>query len=239
MTRPRLTILLALTAAAPACTSVDSSNILTSGMYASIAASTDGSGTTRVTTTLYLEDPGTLDFIELEGGDQLIAYSPDGDSAIMTETQFLGITSYSATFDVDDAGSEFIVELSRTVDDGAPDSRAVLPDAFDILTEPGGSYSRANDDLVIDWDPVAGDDIDLSVSGTCIESYSTAIEGDPGTFTVAAGTFVKPMGSNVPDDCDLTVELTRSTPGTLDPGYGHGGTISGKQVRQIQVGSIP
>jgi hypothetical protein len=222
------------------CTSVDSDNILTSGMYADIAATTDGTGTTRVRTTLYLENPGTLDFIELEGADLLTAYGPDGSRQIMREFQFLGTTSYSADFDVDDGGSEFIVELSREVDDGAPESLVYLPDSFDILNPPQVSYSRAEDDIVIDWDPAdTGDDVDIEIRGPCIQDELIAVEGDPGTVLIEAGTLIKIEDPAVEDSCDLTVTITKSTPGDLDPNYGFGGVISGNQVRRLDLSTEP
>lgn len=220
------------------CNSVDSDNILTSGMYADIRATSDGTGVTIVRATLYLEGPGSLDFIELEGGDVLTAYAPDGDSQIMRESQFLGITNYSADFDIDDGGSEFIVELSRTVDVGAPDSRAYLPEQFDILPPAETTYSRAEDDIIIDWDPFdSPDDVDLEISGTCIETELIAIDGDPGTYTIPAGTLIKLEGQMVEDACDITVTVTKSTPGDLDPNYGFGGEIYGHQVRTLGLSS--
>jgi hypothetical protein len=238
----RLGLVFAVSISAPlaACTSVDSDNILTSGMYADIRATATGDGDTTVRTTLYLENPGSLNFIELEGGDQLIAYAPDGDSQIMRQAQFLGITNYSARFEIDDSGSEFIVELSRIVDEGAPDSRVFLPEGFDILNPEDEAYSRAADDIVLEWDPFdTGDDMDVVVTGNCIQTYSVGVEGDPGVAVIEAGSLVKSEGDTVPDDCDLVVEITRSTPGDVDPAYGFGGVARGQQVRTVGVVSSP
>ena len=235
----RLTLIALVSAALNAnCNSVDSDNILTSGMYADIRATSYGTGVTTVRTTLYLERPSSLDFIELEGDDLLIAYAPDGDSQVMRESQFLGITNYTADFDIDDSGSEFIVELSRTVDGGAPESRVYLAEQFDLLPPESATYSRAEDDIVIDWAPAdSGDDVDLEISGSCIETELVAVDGDPGTYQIPAGTLIQPQGQNVPEACDITVTVTKSAPGELDPSYGFGGQIYGEQVRSVQMSS--
>lgn len=222
------------------CQSVDSDNILVSGMYADINASTDGTGSTRVRTTLFLENPSITNYIELEGGDLLTAYGPDGDRQIMREFQFLEATSYRADFDVDDGGAEFIVEFSRDVDAGAPDSRVYLPLSFDILTTPSESYSRVDDDIIIDWDPAdTGEDVDLEFTGNCIDTEIRSVDGDPGTFVLPAGSLQKRAGEMVDDVCDLDVTIVKSTPGDLDPNYGHGGVISGEQVRSLTLATEP
>src|SRR5262245_8493938 len=105
---------LSLSVALAACQRHDSDNILTSGMYASISATAEGNGQTRVTATLFLGNPLNLDFIELEGNDELIAES-NGTAKVMDETIVLNVVSYSATFDGDGDGAEFSVQFLRTV----------------------------------------------------------------------------------------------------------------------------
>ena len=227
-------------AASVNCQSVDSDNILTSGMYADISATADGRGETEIRTTLYLERPSSLNYIELEGGDLLTAFAPDGSRQIMRESQFLGITTYSADFDLDDGGTEFIIAFTRDVDSGAPDSSVILPEAFDILNPQAETYSRDSDDIIIDWAPTdSGDDVDIQITGGCIESELIAVEGDPGTHTISAGTLVKLQGEGIANACDLTVTITKSAPGDLDPAYGFGGEIDGHQVRTLDVSSTP
>src|SRR5688500_11486412 len=89
-----------------ACTTVDSDNLLTSGMYADIAARAGGDGTTTVSATLFLEDPIELNFVQLTGDDQLVA-SFEGETRVMTETNILNIVSHHATFQADLEGDEF------------------------------------------------------------------------------------------------------------------------------------
>ena len=222
------------------CNSVDSDGVFTSALYASIVATADGDGATRVETTLYLERPSSLNYIELEGGDVLMAYGPAAESKQMRESQFLGITSYAATFEAEDSGSEFIVELSRIVDDSAPDSRVTLPTAFDVVTADGTTYSRADDDIAIDWAPFdSGDDLDFNVSGSCIEPFGGAVEGDPGTLTILATELVKREAATTADSCEATVTLSRGRAGTVDPAYGHGGSAFAYQRRVFSFTTAP
>src|SRR5262245_31749331 len=122
---------LSLTLTLGACEKHDSDNILTSGMYASMIVSAEGNGQTRVAATLFLGNPISLDFIELQGDDQLLAVS---ESVVkeMIETDILNIVSYSATFDGEAEGVEYSVQFFRTVDEGAPLSFVTLPAPFDI-----------------------------------------------------------------------------------------------------------
>jgi len=185
-----------------------------------------------VAATLFLGNPINLDFIELQGDDELIAES-GGITKTMTETDILNIVSYGATFDGDAEGTELTVQFLRTVDDGAPLSIATLPGAFDITTPPPAGASRAVD-LVIDWYPAGtADRMSWRADGTCINLVTGTINADPGTVTIPANTFVKRDGDMVPDDCQVTVTLERSRSGILDQGYGEGGTVTGEQVRSL------
>src|SRR5690606_28796348 len=112
----------------------DSDSILTSGIYASLGATATGDGTTTAHAVLYLGNPGTLDFVELVGDDELIA-TLFNEQKVMSESVFLGTASYRATFDGDEEGLEFNIALLRSIDGGAPDSYCTLPEPFDILTE--------------------------------------------------------------------------------------------------------
>ncbi len=231
MRKTYLCFVLTLTASA-SCTKHDSDNILTSGIYASIAASANGGGQTQVTATLFLGNPINLDFIELQGDDQLIAES-GGVVKVMTETEILNIVTYGAVFDFDDEGTEFTVQFLRTVDDGAPLSIATLPGPFNITTTPPAGASRGAD-LVIDWSPSGtGDRMSWQAQGDCINSVNGTITDDPGSMTIPANTLVKRQGDMIPDDCQVTVELRRSRSGILDQGYGEGGVVTGEQVRSL------
>jgi hypothetical protein len=96
------------------------------------------------------------------------------------------------------------------------------------------------DELVIGWDPFETADImSWSADGTCIEPESGGFGDDPGLLAFGEGFFQKQVGEDIPDSCDVTVTITRTRDGVLDPGYGKGGTIRAAQTRSVTFVSVP
>lgn len=229
--------LLALCVATAACTTTESDNILTRGMYASIEARAEGNGSTTVSTSLFLGPPSDLIFIDLVAGDQLIAHHGD-EFKTMTEIIFLNIVSHTATFQGDLEDEEFEIEFRRRIDPGAPSSIVTLPAPFTLGNVPA-SASR-NADFGVNWTGAGAtvDPMRWSASGSCIESAAGAIPGDPGSVTMPAGTFRKLSGQNVPDSCQVTVTITRERAGDVDRAF-EDGTATGVQRRSVTFTSTP
>lgn len=229
--------LLVLLFGTAACQTTESDNILTRGMYASIEARSDGNGSTTVSTSLYLGPPSDLIFIDLVAGDQLVAHNRD-QSKVMTEIIILNIVNHTATFPTDVEGEEFEVEFRRQVDPGAPSSLVTLPGPFTLDGVPA-SVSR-NVAFGVSWTGSSGqtDRMKWSASGSCIESASGTITGDPGSVTMPAGTFRKQPGQNIPDSCEVRVTVTRERDGDLDRAY-EGGSVTGTQTRSVTFTSTP
>jgi len=223
---------------ATGCAQTDSSDLLTSGIYAQIAASASGDGTTRVTATLYVGNPLNLNFVNLSGDDQLVA-SHGSAEMVMTETVLLNVVSHHATFNTDNPGDQFQVALERSVDNGARNSIAVLPERFTLDPLTTTTASRAQP-LTLTWSPLdAPNMMRWEARGDCIELESQNLSADGGTLTIEAGRLAKRMGEGVADECPITITVTRSRPGQLDPGYGKGGIIAGQQVRSVMLTSTP
>jgi hypothetical protein len=225
-----------------ACTKVDSNDILTSGMHADIEARGAADGTTTVSTTLFLGNPLNLNFIELQADDQLLA-TFGTSSKVMTKAELLNIVSYHADFPTNAEGSQFEVSLDRSVDDGAPSSVATLPAPFTIATPAATSFSRAAA-MTIDWDTAgtAPDEMRWQVKGSCIDTVSDTLVGDPGSLTIPATAITKraaQQGEQVPDSCSATLELTRALEGELDLHYGEGGGAFGTQLRTLSFTTTP
>ena len=222
-----------------ACQTTDSDSILTSGMFASISATADGTGETTVGATLFLGQPSDLIFIDLEGGDQLIAHHA-GQAKVMSELIILGIVSHTAKFSADAADETFEVELRRDVDPGAPSSLVSLPAPFTLGTVPA-SVSRGAA-FGVNWTGQAlapGDRMRWSAEGPCIEAAGGTITGDPGSVTMPVGTFKKQAGQNIADSCQVKVTVSRERDGDLDRAYGKGGTVLGTQTRAVIFTSTP
>lgn len=235
----RLMLVLALAAWTAGCTTHESDEILTNGIYAAITAEAYGDGNTTVGATLYLDNPASLDFVELVGDDQLVAWSDGGQDVVMSESSLFGATSYATVFGYDDAGTTFHVGLNRSVDTGAPDSSMTLPDPFELTSPTGDDLSRAAD-LTIEWDQAdSGDQMSWTIDGPCLQRISGTIDGDPGSATVDGGTVTVGDAYEPDATCEGTLEVWRTRPGELDPGYGQGGTIDANQVRRLTFNSVP
>jgi hypothetical protein len=221
-----------------ACAKTPSEDLLTHGIYADLSAQANGDGTTLVTATLYVGDPIDLDFVELTGDDELLAIH-DTDSEEMTQVELGNIVGHQASFPTDMEGDAFTIDFERTVDAGAPSSIATLPAPFTLDATPT-SASRAQD-LVLTW-TTADDSTPMTwaATGSCITGTNGTIPaGGASSYTIAANTLVAAAGSNVPESCTVSFQIQRALPGTLDPGYGQGGTIFGVQARAFQLTSNP
>jgi hypothetical protein len=222
---------------AAACTRVDSSDILTSGIYASISAQANGDGTTTVGAELLLGEPTDLNFVDLTGSDRLTA-SFEGEDKVMIETILLNIVTHTATFQSDEGGDEFVVDFQRDVDAGAPSSIVTLPPGFTIAPPPA-TASRAQA-LTVTWSPASPDDtMRWSITGDCIELANATVSGDTGTVGIPSNMLVKRAGAGVADACPVTLQMFRSRAGHVDEHYGRGGSAAGEQRRSITFTSTP
>lgn len=231
-----MTRLALLAAILGGCTTVESSDVLTSGIYASITAEGRGDGTTDVTATLFVGNPIGLDYVELTGDDKLLVRAP-GITKEMRETELLNTVGHHAEIPVDAEGTQIEVAFERTIDAGAPHSTATLPAKFSITSSP--QAAARTQPITVAWSPASsGDTMTWTATGDCIELESAPMP-DSGTVTIDAGLLKKRMGTNVPDQCEVTITIARSRLGMLDPGYGKGGEIRGMQTRTVKVVSTP
>jgi hypothetical protein len=232
-----MTKLCMLALLASGCAKTESSDLLTSGIYADLSARSTGTGTTTVYATLYVGNPNNLNFVELTGNDKLIA-SYGTEHKAMNQTELLNIVSHAAQFSTDAEGAAFEIALERSVDAGAPKSTVTLPAVFTLNPVPA-TVSRATA-LPLSWLPAASTDaMAWKATGACIGDTQGTITGDPGSWMIQAGTFTKREGQNIADSCMVTITMTRSRAGVLDSHYGKGGTAVGIQERTVSVTSTP
>jgi hypothetical protein len=228
--------LLLLATVVPACTTISSTDVLTSEIYAAINAETTGDGKTTVTATLFVNSPITLDFVELEGGDSLVAKT-GSQSKTMVEHENLNTIVHDAELDGDAEDAIFEVAFERDVDAGAPRSVATLPAKFEIMAPPT-TMSRAMP-LVIAWSPSGTmDAMAWTASGSCIEDATGPIMGDIGTTMIDPGFIKQRMGTGIADQCTVSISIERRRPGMLDAHYRQG-VVHGTQARKFFVTSTP
>ena len=228
-------IALALIGGLVACESVESTDVLTSGVYADISATADGSGSTETSAILRVGGGNSNTFLQLVEDDTLTASQGD-DSQAMTEVNLGDWYSYVATFEVDEEDAEFAVAFERTVDEGAPNTTMSLPAPFDLTApEADVTVAAAEEDITISWEPAdAGDDMSWDIDGDCIQAEGDSVDGDPGIAVIEAGT-LEWWDDEEPATCEATITVTRSRAGSLDEGYGEGGTAYGRHQRQVKI----
>ncbi len=224
-----------------ACTSLQSADLKTAGMSAYMEVTADGTGQTRVSAELHVDDNVT-DYVSLTSGDTLVA-SAGSQTQTMSQSNFLGTVSYLATFTGLDAdGTMYTIALNRTNDVSAPSSTCVLPKPFNITAPTANNtFSRANASIVVTYDTTGTmDEMTWSAGGNCIKGMvDGTVSGDSGSFTIAAGSLVPPDPSVAAMTCQAQVTLTRSRPGQLDSHFGSGGNITAQQVRTVTFNSSP
>lgn len=221
-----------------ACTPASSTDIRTSGLYASITGTGDGSGQTTVTTTLQVGQLSTT-FIDIASGDALTATSGT-DTTALKKFELLGLISYSGVLPGDDENKSVTVAFTRGAGDtSAPNSSLALPAKFQ-LTAPvaNAAFARGKDAIEVKWgnsgksDPMA-----VQLKGSCIQTVTQAAS-DTGSVVIAAAD-LKASKDAEAQTCDVTIDITRTHTGTLDPAYGKGGSALGIQRRSVVVKSSP
>ena len=225
-----------LALALAACTTTESDDVLTSGIHAVLTATTDGDGSTTVSATLYVGDPIGLDYVQVGGDDRLVARHA-GTAKPMIASEFLNTVAHRAVFDTDAEGAQFEVAFERAVDSGAPRSTMALPAPFSAS---GPASASRTEPVPIVWAPASSQDaMSWEVTGDCVEREASPIDGDTGGIVIPAGAIKKRMGDPVADQCEISVTIRRSKPGTLDPSYGKGGSAAGVQQRTVKLMSTP
>ena len=224
-------ILLALAAVVSGCSTIESGDVETSGMTASIEvkAKADGSATDVFASI----SSGTLTTVDLDGDDQLVASSVDV-SVDLEENNLLGVVTYAGSLTgISAPGTEVNVAFNRSADKTpAPLSTVALPVPLDISAPAAGtSFSRADDDIEV---------------GDCIDTGSLDVPAGQATVTINKGTIEKraqadandPDSEPVPDTCTITVTAQRRVEGTLDPAWG-GGQIVAVSSATRDLGTAP
>jgi hypothetical protein len=225
-----MTRFLAIVILAAGCGTTESGNLLTRGMSAIMDVKADGANTT-VTAELFSGTPDQLIFVKLTDGDQLQAFRGP-EMEMMIETQIATIVGYSAVFTGNDDTQPFTINFERTVDAGAPTSMATLPPAFTLDAVPP-TQSRAQS-LQISWSPASADPLAYKVEGSCIQTVQNTLPANASALIIPANAIMKMQGTNIPDTCTATLTMTRAGSGSLDPGFGKGGSITAEQERTAQ-----
>jgi hypothetical protein len=213
--------------------SVESTDVRTTGIYPVISVTADGSGNSRVEVRLKVGGSNSNTHLDLKGGDELQA-------TVGNETKTLDETSdetYTATFGVDEEGTEFTIAFLRDEEDeSAPASTVALPAPFEMSVS-AREASRADDDVEITWEPPASGELDWGIDGDCIKTDDGELPDD-GMHTLEAGS-IETFDSDKEESCTVEVSLARARRGNIDPAFTEGGRIEALQVRSDTFTSTP
>lgn len=226
-------LVLACAFAAGCSQSVESTDIRTTGIYPEITVTATGSGTSKVEVQLKVGGSSSNTYLDLTGDDQLKA-TVAGTAKILDDT---GSHTYSASFPVDEEGTEFVISFLRgEIDDSAPASTVSLPAPFTFGVTPTEA-SRATEAIDLTWDPPATGNVRWGIDGDCIKLDSGSTPDD-GAQALPAGT-IDTFDSDKDESCTVNVDLTRSSGGEIDPAFSEGGSIEARQVRKASFTSNP
>jgi hypothetical protein len=242
------------------CSSVDSNNIDTAGLYADFQAVASGDNNTEVTAWIK-QEPASLTFVALTGGDKLTAYMMETFATTetaknMQEGTLGGATWYSAIFSQQAEDTQFRIGLDRagTGKVSAPDNATTLPAPFTLDTLVGTAQTVSNSTtsfsrgdtvpIYVRWNPadfVLGDVLTYGVAGGCIHAESGTIDW----YTTATNSLqlaqswlvsTDPVGN---PNCAVTVTMTLTREGTVDSAFGQGGQFRGVQKREKTYTTTP
>ena len=213
--------------------SVESTDIRTTGIYPEITVTATGSGTSKVEVQLKVGGSSSNTYLDLTGEDQLTA-TVAGTSKVLDDT---GSHTYSASFPVDEEGTEFVVSFLRgMIDDSAPVSSVGLPAPFDFGVSPTEA-SRATEAIDLTWDPPASGNVRWNLDGDCVQ-HASGSTPDDGVQALPEGS-IDTFSSDRDKSCTVDIELTRSAGGNINPAFTEGGSIVARQVRTASLTSNP
>ncbi|MCP4809072.1 MAG: hypothetical protein GY913_13355 [Proteobacteria bacterium] len=231
----RITSLFLVLGGLVACESVESTDVLTSGVYADITATDLGEGSVVTDAVLRVGGGNSNTFMNLEGDDALTSTHGE-DVQNMIEVSLGDLYSYTAEHADPVLADDFVVGFERTLDEGAPATTLTVPDPFELTApEADTTFASAQEDITITWeDSGSDDDMILIVTGDCFFNEEVALDGDTGTAVLEAGT-LEWADDTEPETCQATLTIRRSRAGDLDPAYGEGGVAVGRQDRSVNV----
>jgi hypothetical protein len=216
-----------------------SENIRTRGIAMEVEVIARSESHARVRATLLVGGDESNTYVNLKGGDRLVAYAGD-EEQVMEEVDD-GI--YETVFENGEGGTIFTVDFERDGDDDAPDSEGRLPEPFDFTSDFGDSpISRRDDAMEITWEPFGeDDDMDIAFAdegASCIFDEDDDIPGDSGSYLLEPDA-LRSTSSNDPKTCDVEATVTRTRSGSNDNALDSESSFTLQQVRRFRFVSAP
>lgn len=222
-----------------ACETMHSSDLETAGIAPVVEFLSAGDGTVEVWAYLLAGGLASNTYLELTGGDRLVARSTGDETSLMGTTGLLRDIMYVGFLQGGVPGTELSVSLLRERHENATDSAATLPANFEVLGFEGGSDGRGKpfivgvDDLPVRWTNSSNDQISVSVDGVCVYSDLEAEQPDTGRLTLSAASIYAPEGRSG-ERCTGEVVVRRVRGGQVDRTFDEG-RVTAVQERRMTV----
>jgi hypothetical protein len=239
--KARLTLWLAALLAAVGCSNVDSESQKNSGLKLQASASSSGTDTV-VSAQIIVGDRVTGTRVELSGGDELHATIDGQDKKLVENKDLISDIHYRTTYSGDNSGKEVNVTFKRTKEPTLAANKIAMPAAFTLVLPAANASTSRSAGLEVKWEPaVNGGNVTVSVNGSCIQAFTKSV-ADSGSYTIAANELKpqpKPDAGVAIDSCTADLVLSRSSTGSIDSGWGEGGSFSATQSRRVNVTTNP
>jgi len=185
----------------------------------------------------------------LDGGDFLRACA-NGVCRNMADNDSVYTPDYIARFDFQ-PGVDYVVSFGRLKGGNAPDSRAVLPPSFTVVTPANHQMVSDGDTVVVSWSPTGAParawldyNADCTFAGGT-HSYSSGNLGSDtdadGSETVRIDPIVSFAQSNIAaaiSRCSIDVNVHHELQGRVDPAFRKGSAI-GIVTRKVNLDYLP
>ena len=214
-----------------ACSEVKSSAVNTNGMYANFNLNVNDS-VVEASASFRVGNAFSNTYVELDQEDT-VEVSNSSESLTLTHSSLFNAHVYNGNFTETAPDTEYTFSLNRPAETSAPNSTVTLPQDI-ILTAPMASnnYSLSSGSAIeVKWENRSDDMVNVSITGDCIDSFSSGDIADSAAFTIVGSDITpeEPVG-----DCDATIEVTRFRTGTVDGAYS-GGSIKANQTATVQL----
>ena len=210
-----------------ACSDVKSSGVNTSGIHAEIMGLVE-KDSTKIEVVMRVGGENSLTYVELDAGDSLEA-SDGSNTQELAHSSFGATHKYTATFDLIEPGSEFLVSFKRELEESAENSLVVLSGAMTITQPSEGDVASRSEPFTIEWttEDDESDQLEIRVESSCLlGSFEAVIDVQVGSYTINP-TDWDIDEEDLTESCPTDVILTRLKAGTLDPAFGSGSVYGG------------
>ena len=228
----KLISLLCLLGLSACTTTVDSTDIKTSGFETTIDVSANGDNATAVSTRIFSGSDG----IELKGGDTLRATASGTTKSLSNVSE--GV--YETTFSFD-SSTLFSIQLDRPNDPNAT-STVTLPAPFSITSPNSNQLFQSGTSVTFSWSPASSGVLDLNYTTFCTDTAGESISSSKiitlvdinGGYTIASANLLPASGTFDPNiTCVCSAQLIRKSTGTISTALKSGSTIEAQQKRSI------